>query len=246
MVCCSKGRVSRPKARRSKFGAGASGLWVILLGQARRTAACVSLTASLSPLGSASTMKWLAVGAGASLDAIVRRTVPAGWFLPVSPGTRQVTVGGAIAADVHGKNHHVDGTFGRYVTRFELLRSDGVCYECTSEQHTDLYRATIGGLGLTALTSSASVPAPRSSDEVDEIPRTSGRQEGAGRCGARRGALGRRRIDGRWIPAQPRERDQREQGDQEHRGCQDLLHCETSLGRGMRGMRSVAIGTARA
>jgi len=63
--------------------------------------------------------------AGVSLASILETFVPKGWFLPVSPGTKFVTLGGAIANDIHGKNHHVAGTFGRHVPRFELLRSSG-------------------------------------------------------------------------------------------------------------------------
>ncbi len=89
--------------------------------------------------------------AGVSLETILNFSVPRGWFLPVTPGTKFVTVGGAIANDVHGKNHHKSGTFGRYVKRFELVRSDGKPIICSAEQHSDLFRATIGGLGLTGL-----------------------------------------------------------------------------------------------
>ncbi len=88
---------------------------------------------------------------GVSLEEILELIVPAGWFLPVSPGTKQVTVGGAIANDVHGKNHHRAGTFGCHVRSLELLRSDGNRIECSAESYTDLFRATIGGLGLTGL-----------------------------------------------------------------------------------------------
>ena len=76
---------------------------------------------------------------------------PGGWFLPVVPGTAFVTVGGAIANDVHGKNHHGAGSFGRHVRRFELLRSDGSRVECSPDENAALFRATIGGLGLTGL-----------------------------------------------------------------------------------------------
>ena len=89
--------------------------------------------------------------AGATLDEILKLVVPKGWFLPVTPGTKYVTLGGAIANDVHGKNHHKAGTFGRYVTRFELLRSDGERLICSPEENVDLFKATIGGLGLTGL-----------------------------------------------------------------------------------------------
>ncbi len=77
--------------------------------------------------------------------------VPRGWFLPTTPGTKYVSVGGAIANDVHGKNHHVAGTFGGHVTRFELLRSDGSRLICSPTENAELFRATIGGLGLTGL-----------------------------------------------------------------------------------------------
>lgn len=88
---------------------------------------------------------------GISLEELLRVTVPRGWFLPVTPGTRHVTLGGAIANDVHGKNHHRAGTFGRFVRRFELLRSDGARLECSPDDHADWFGATIGGLGLTGL-----------------------------------------------------------------------------------------------
>lgn len=89
--------------------------------------------------------------AGVLLAEILALTVPHGWFLPVTPGTRFITVGGAIANDVHGKNHHRAGTFGAHVSRFELLRSDGKRLLCTAKTHPEFYRATIGGLGLTGL-----------------------------------------------------------------------------------------------
>ena len=89
--------------------------------------------------------------AGVTLDRVLDLIVPKGWFLPVTPGTKYITVGGAVANDVHGKNHHHGGTFGRYVTRFELVRSDGTRLICSPEENEDLFRATIGGLGLTGL-----------------------------------------------------------------------------------------------
>ncbi|XXF77329.1 FAD-binding oxidoreductase [Myxococcaceae bacterium GXIMD 01537] len=95
--------------------------------------------------------------AGVTLDTLLRLAVPRGWFLPVTPGTKFVSVGGAIANDVHGKNHHRAGTFGRYVRRFELLRSDGSRRVCSPEENADWYGATIGGLGLTGLITWAEV-----------------------------------------------------------------------------------------
>jgi FAD/FMN-containing dehydrogenase len=89
--------------------------------------------------------------AGMSLAALHRLTVPKGWFVPVTPGTKFVTLGGAVANDVHGKNQHVAGSFGRHVRRLGLRRSDGTLIECSPEGESDLLRATIGGLGLTGL-----------------------------------------------------------------------------------------------
>ena len=89
--------------------------------------------------------------AGVSLKEILEVFVPRGFFLPVTPGTKYVTVGGAIANDVHGKNHHRAGTFGRFVRRFSLARSDGTILECSPDKNRELFRATIGGLGLTGI-----------------------------------------------------------------------------------------------
>jgi FAD/FMN-containing dehydrogenase len=89
--------------------------------------------------------------AGVSLDGILKVAVPAGWFLPVTPGTKFVTIAGAIANDVHGKNHHCAGTIGCHVTRFELLRSDGARLLCSPTENAELFSATIGGLGLTGI-----------------------------------------------------------------------------------------------
>ncbi|HWY25662.1 MAG TPA: FAD-binding oxidoreductase [Nevskia sp.] len=88
---------------------------------------------------------------GVLLSEILALVVPHGWFLPVTPGTQHVTVGGAIANDVHGKNHHAQGSFGEHLRGFELLRSDGSRRWCSSAEHADWFRATVGGLGLTGL-----------------------------------------------------------------------------------------------
>jgi FAD/FMN-containing dehydrogenase len=89
--------------------------------------------------------------AGVLLSEILELCVPHGWFLPVSPGTQYVTLGGAIANDVHGKNHHVAGTFGCHLMEFELLRSDGCRLLCSPQVNSDWFVATIAGLGLTGL-----------------------------------------------------------------------------------------------
>ena len=93
----------------------------------------------------------LTAEAGITLEQILDFAVPRGFFLPVSPGTKYVTLGGAIANDIHGKNHHVAGTFGRHVPQFELVRSDGSRRLCSLTENADLYAATIGGMGLTGL-----------------------------------------------------------------------------------------------
>jgi FAD/FMN-containing dehydrogenase len=89
--------------------------------------------------------------AGATLAEILDFAVPRGFFLPVTPGTKYVTVGGAIANDIHGKNHHLAGSFGCHVPRFELVRSDGTQIVCTPTRNAEWYAATIGGMGLTGL-----------------------------------------------------------------------------------------------
>lgn len=89
--------------------------------------------------------------AGVLLADILRLAVPRGWFLPVTPGTRFVTLGGAIANDVHGKNHLSHGSFGRHVRAFMLRRSDGTLRRCSPDEHADWFAATIGGLGLTGM-----------------------------------------------------------------------------------------------
>jgi FAD/FMN-containing dehydrogenase len=94
---------------------------------------------------------------GITLGDIILAIAPHGWFLPVTPGTKHVTLGGAIANDVHGKNHHRRGSFGCHVISVELLRSDGTVRRCSAEENSELFKATIGGFGLTGLILSASV-----------------------------------------------------------------------------------------
>ncbi|MEU8711455.1 FAD-binding oxidoreductase [Streptomyces sp. NPDC001414] len=93
--------------------------------------------------------------AGVSLHRLTEVLLPLGWFVPVTPGTRQVTVGGAIGADIHGKNHHVSGSFSRHVLSFELLTADGQVR--TVSRDTPLFDATAGGMGLTGVILTATV-----------------------------------------------------------------------------------------
>lgn len=93
----------------------------------------------------------LVCNAGVLLRDIQRLAIPRGWILPVTPGTQMVTVGGAIANDIHGKNHHLLGTFGEHVRRIKLVRTDGEVIECGPDQDADWFAATVGGLGLTGV-----------------------------------------------------------------------------------------------
>lgn len=99
----------------------------------------------------------LTCAAGISLDTILHNFTPRGWFLPVVPGTRFVSVGGAIASDVHGKNHHIDGTFGQHVQSLRLLLASGEIVNCSPLENSALFHATCGGMGLTGIIIDASI-----------------------------------------------------------------------------------------
>jgi FAD/FMN-containing dehydrogenase len=88
---------------------------------------------------------------GLTLDKILEVTVPKGWFLPVTPGTKFITVGGAVSSDVHGKNHHVDGSFSNHILEMDVLLSNGDLITCSQTTYSDLFWATCGGMGLTGL-----------------------------------------------------------------------------------------------
>ncbi|MGH3627374.1 MAG: FAD-binding protein, partial [Sciscionella sp.] len=95
--------------------------------------------------------------AGVSLETLMTELLPVGLFVPVTPGTRQVTIGGAIAADIHGKNHHVKGSFGNHVVAVDLLTADGSVRTIGPECEPELFWATVGGMGLTGVVLRATI-----------------------------------------------------------------------------------------
>jgi decaprenylphospho-beta-D-ribofuranose 2-oxidase len=113
-------------------------------------------TSGLSAIGPVDERGVVEVGAGVSLQRLMREVIPSGWFVAVTPGTRYVTVGGAIAADVHGKNHHRDGSFARYVLELCVATPTG-SFTVSPDRDPDLFWATAGGMGLTGVVVSATV-----------------------------------------------------------------------------------------
>jgi FAD/FMN-containing dehydrogenase len=99
----------------------------------------------------------LRVEAGVLLRDIQKAFIPRGWILPVTPGTQMATVGGAIANDVHGKNHHLQGSFGDHVSKIQLARTDGDTQTLSLDENPECFRATLGGLGLTGLITAAEI-----------------------------------------------------------------------------------------
>lgn len=160
--------------------------------------------------------------AGLSLAALHSVLLPRGFFAPVTPGTRFVTLGGAVAADVHGKNHHVAGCFGAHVTSLTLRVADGRIVTCSPEAEYDLFRATIGGMGLTGHILEvefrmARVPSPWIDQETERVPHIDVFLEALDRaarewpmtmgwidCVSGGSALGRGVLfKGRWAPDGP-------------------------------------------
>ena len=92
-----------------------------------------------------------------SLNELLMLIVKKSWFFNVTPGSKFVTIGGAIASDVHGKNHHVDGSFSDYVISFKIITGEGILYNCDKKENSDLFHATCGGMGLTGIIVSAKI-----------------------------------------------------------------------------------------
>ena len=127
--------------------------------------------------------------AGLSLSDIYRLFLPRGWFVPVTPGTQFVTVGGMVAADVHGGNHHRDGCFGGHVTRLRMQVADGRVLECSREVEPDLFRATVGGMGLTGIILEAEfrmakIPSPWLWGEIERVHSVQQFHDALGRAAA--------------------------------------------------------------
>ena len=91
------------------------------------------------------------VEGGVLVYKVIEKILPEGWFLPVVAGTKFITIGGAIASDVHGKNHHIDGCFSNYVEWFKLLMPNGSLKKCSTEKNKELFIASCGGMGLTGI-----------------------------------------------------------------------------------------------
>ena len=140
-------------------GAGARGLIARGLGRSYGDAAQNSGGEVLLPIGGAPHLEGdrVVAAAGTSLHDLMRYLLPLGRFLPVTPGTRYVSVGGAIACDVHGKSHHATGTFGANVDGFDLVTPDGRTRAVTPDGDPELFWATVGGMGLTGVITSATL-----------------------------------------------------------------------------------------
>lgn len=153
---------AEPAVREFLAGAGGRGVIARGLGRSYNDAAQNAGGSVLAPLPewfeldtSDPAAAAVEVSAGTSIDTLIRALVPHGWFVPVTPGTRQVTVGGAIAADVHGKNHHADGSFGAWVDWLDLMDAAGQVKRVLPGD--PWFLATVGGMGLTGIIVAARV-----------------------------------------------------------------------------------------
>ncbi|MBI3118426.1 MAG: FAD-binding oxidoreductase [Candidatus Hydrogenedentes bacterium] len=154
-------QVYRPERRRARWeilsGAGAAGLIARGLGRSygdtsvNEAGTVLAMTRLNRMIGFDPSSGVLECEAGVSLAEILDVFLPRGFFLPVTPGTKFVTVGGAIANDIHGKNHHRDGTFGQFVESMTLLLPSGEIMVCSPSDHADIFWATVGGIGLTGI-----------------------------------------------------------------------------------------------
>jgi FAD/FMN-containing dehydrogenase len=133
--------------------------------------ALVDMRSTAKVLGFASDTGRIRVEPGLTIGALIAHLHGSGWFPAVVPGTRHVTIGGAIANDIHGKNHHGAGTFGCHVLSLGLLRSDGEVMTCSAQDNAALFGATIGGMGLTGIITWAELQLMRtaSADVVQEV-----------------------------------------------------------------------------
>jgi len=110
------------------------------------------------------------VNAGVQLGELIEYSIQYGWFLPVVPGTKFVTIGGAIAADVHGKNHHIDGCFSQHIISIDIMLADGEIIHCTINKTPELFKATCGGMGLTGVILNAKIKmVPIQSKLIEQI-----------------------------------------------------------------------------
>ncbi len=157
----AEGTTVRPEKMAAARQAALAGGWGSVLGRglgrsygdpAFNPEGCTILTERLDRIRSFDPATgWLRAEAGLSFRSILDTFLPRGWFLPVTPGTRHVTLAGALACDVHGKNHHRDGSVGRHAGRLRMLLASGEEVECSATERPDLFHATIGGMGLTGL-----------------------------------------------------------------------------------------------
>src|ERR1700677_4584195 len=119
--------------------------------------AALNPQATLSMLGTRGVLAFdpgagrISTEAGLLLADLIEHILPHGWFVPVTPGTKFVSVGGAVAADVHGKNHHGAGSFSAHVEAFDIALADGRILTCSPTEHPEIFAATCGGMGLTGL-----------------------------------------------------------------------------------------------